>query len=118
MIRENDRDADIDLIEKDVKKGKAENYAQSKRSIMLIILIVVSILIFAIVITLLVGHFKYNWFKEKTKEIEQTNDITPKLSRIVNQINYFTEIKTINTRVEFTQGSPEYTEQKINTNFL
>ena len=117
MIRENDRDADIDLIEKDVKKGKAENYAQSKRSIMLIILIVVSILIFAIVITLLVGHFKYNWFKEKTKEIEQANDI-PKLSRIVNQINYFTEIKTINTRVEFTQGSPEYTEQKINTNFV
>ena len=117
MIRENDRDADIDLIEKDVKKGKEENYAQSKRPIMLIILIVVFILIFAIVITLLVGHFKYNWFKEKTKEIEQANDI-PKLSRIVNQINYFTEIKTINTRVEFTQGSPEYTEQKININFL
>ena len=118
MIRENDRESDIDLIEKDVKKGKAENYAQSKRPIMLIFLIVVFILIFAIVITLLVGHFKYNWFKEKTKEIEQTNDITPKLSRIVNQINYFTEIKTINTRVEFTQGSPVYTEQKININFL
>jgi hypothetical protein len=74
----------------------------------------VSILIIATVITLLVGYFKYDWFKEKTKAY----DIDPKLSRVLYQANYFTETKTINTRVGFTEGSPQYTEQRINTNFL
>ena len=116
MIRENDRDADMDLIAKDIKKDKED--VQSKRPIRLIILMVVSILIIATVITLLVGHFKYNWFKKITKEAEQAHDIALKLSRNVYQANYFTETKTINTRVGFTEGSPQYTEQEINTNFL
>ena len=112
-MREKDRDADMDLIAKDIKKDKEG--VQSKRPIKLIIFIVVSILIIVTVITLLVGHFKYNWFK---KETEQAYDIALKLSRNVYQANYFTETKTINTKVSFTQGSPEYTEQEINTNFL
>ena len=112
-MKEKDRDADMDLIAKDIKKDKED--VQSKRPIRLIILMVVSILIIVTVITLLVGHFKYNWFK---KETEQTYDIALKLSRNVYQANYFTETKTINTKVSFTEGSPQYTEQEINTNFL
>jgi len=116
MMREKDRDTEMDLISKDIKKDKED--VQSKKPIWLIIFMVVSILIIATVITLLVGHFKYNWFKKATKETEQAYDIALKLSRNVYQANYFTETKTINTKVFFTEGSPEYTEQKINTNFL
>ena len=113
MMREKDRDTEMDLISKDIKKDKED--VQSKKPIWLIIFMVVSILIIATVITLLVGHFKYNWFKKVTKETEQAYDIALKLSRNVYQANYFTETKTINTKVFFTEGSPEYTEQKINT---
>ena len=107
---------DMDSLETDLKqKDKGDDIIQSKRPIRLIILIVVSVLIIATVITLLVGHFKYNWF---TKEEQQTYDIDANISRDVYQTNYFTQTKTINTRVKFTEGAPEYTEQEINTNFM
>ena len=61
---------------------------------------------------LLVGYFKFNWFKNEMYKIDAN------ISRNVYQVNYFSETKTAKTKYSFTSGETEEKENVINTNFI
>lgn len=61
---------------------------------------------------LLVGHFKFDWFKS------EVYDIDAKISRNLYQASYYTETKIIKTRTSFTSGVDEEKEFSAYTNFM
>ena len=62
--------------------------------------------------TLLVGHFKFNWFKSEVYNIDA------KITRNLYQANYFSETKTVKTKNGFTNGVSKDYEATIYTNFM
>ena len=94
-----------DYVENEVIQPK------NTKKIKIAIALVASLTIIASVI-LLVGYFKFNWFKSEIYNIDA------KISRNAYQANYFSETKTINTRIGFTSGITQDNEQKIYTNFM
>ena len=94
-----------DYVENEVIQPK------NTKKIKIAIALVASLTIIASVI-LLVGYFKFNWFKSEIYNIDA------KISRNAFQANYFSETKTINTRIGFTSGITQDNEQKIYTNFM
>lgn len=94
-----------DYVENEVIQPK------NTKKIKIAIALVASLTIIASV-TLLVGYFKFNWFKSEIYNIDA------KISRNAFQANYFSETKTINTRIGFTSGITQDNEQKIYTNFM
>ena len=93
-----------DFVEKEIIQPK------SHKKLKIAIAIVASLAIIATT-TLLVGYFKFDWFKENY-------NIDAKISRNLYQANYFTETKTIKTKVGFTSGESKETEQILYTNFM
>ena len=87
--------------------GSPKNHTKIKK-----VTAIVCIIIIATIITLLIGHFEFNWFQNQTYKIDS------KLSRNIYQTNYFTETKIINSRVDFSNGISEAHEQKVYTNFM
>ena len=63
--------------------------------------ILVSTLLIAIISTLLVGHFKFDWFKKDEIKIDA------KINRSIYQANYFSEKKTTNAKFNFENGHSE-----------
>lgn len=63
---------------------------------------------------LLVGYFKFNWFKSEPDEY----DIDIKIQSFSNQVNYFTEKKTITSKVVYSSGEVDEKEQLVDTNFI
>ena len=57
--------------------------------------ILASTLVVITITTLLVGHFKFDWFKSNVYKIDA------KITRSIYQANYFKEKKTITTRFNF-----------------
>ena len=94
-----------DYVENEVIQPK------NTKKIKIAIALVASLTIIASAI-LLVGYFKFNWFKSEIYNIDA------KISRNAFQANYFSETKTINTRIGFTSGITQDNEQKIYTNFM
>ena len=94
-----------DYVENEVIQPK------NTKKIKIAIALVASLTIIASAI-LLVGYFKFNWFKSEIYNIDA------KISRNTYQANYFSETKTINTRIGFTSGITQDNEQKIYTNFM
>ena len=94
-----------DYVENEVIQPK------NTKKIKIAIALVASLTIIASV-TLLIGYFKFNWFKSEIYNIDA------KISRNAYQANYFSETKTINTRIGFTSGITQDNEQKIYTNFM
>lgn len=94
-----------DYVENEVIQPK------NTKKIKIAIALVASLTIIASAI-LLVGYFKFNWFKNEIYNIDA------KISRNAFQANYFSETKTINTRIGFTSGITQDNEQKIYTNFM
>ena len=94
-----------DYVENEVIQPK------NTKKIKIAIALVASLTIIASAI-LLVGYFKFNWFKNEIYNIDA------KISRNAYQANYFSETKTINTRIGFTSGITQDNEQKIYTNFM
>ena len=84
---------------------------KSHKKLKIAIAIVTSLAIIATT-TLLVGYFKFDWFKSEIYNLDA------KINRNLYQANYFTETKTINTKIGFTSGITENHEQIIYTNFL
>ena len=76
------------------------------------ITIISTILILVAATTLLIGYFKFDWFKKEIYKV----DIN--ITREVNQTNFFTEKKTINTRVALEENSYEENNYEINTDFM
>ena len=62
--------------------------------------------------TLLVGHYKFNWFQSEIYKIDA------KISRKVHQANYFSHIKKSNFNIGYVSGVKEKNENEIYTNFL
>ena len=85
----------------------------SKRKI-LIPLIAITATIALITTVLLVEYFKLGWFKANDEPYEF--DI--KIKSLPNQAQYFTEKKTVKSKVLYTSDDMEEKDQVIETNFL
>ena len=76
------------------------------------IAIIIGVLITAAVSVILVGHFKFDWFKSETYKIEAN------IQRSNFKANYFSEEKNMNIKVSFSNGQKEEKEFFISTNFV
>lgn len=76
--------------------------------------IIISLAVLVITTVLLVGYFKFNWFKSEPDEY----DIDIKIQSFSNQVNYFTEKKTITSKVVYSSGEVDEKEQLVDTNFI
>ena len=86
--------------------------AKKNTKVKIIIAIISTVLILAAIITLLIGHFKFNWFKNEVYNVDVN------IKREVNQASYFTENKKINTKIELTKDTYEEQNIEINTDFM
>ena len=66
----------------------------------------------AAVAVLLVGHFKFNWFRSETYKIDAN------IYRTNFQANYFLEQKDIEVAASFSNGQKEEKKVFISTNFM
>ena len=73
--------------------------------------IIVSTLLVTAVTTLLVGHFKFDWFKSDNYKLDAN------INRSVYQANYFSEKKTINVRFSYETGDIEQKQILVDSNF-
>ena len=94
-----------DIIEKELIQPK------NHKKIKIAISIIASLVIISTT-TLLIGYFKFDWFKNEIYNVDA------KISRPIYQASYFTETKTINTKMGFVSGISENHEQIIYTNFM
>ena len=76
------------------------------------IAIIASTLVLAAATTLLIGHFKFDWFKSDNYKIDAN------INRSVYQANYFSEKKTMTTKISLSDGHIEKKEYIIDTNFV
>ena len=74
--------------------------------------IIATTLVLAAATTLLIGHFKFDWFKSDNYKIDAN------INRSVYQANYFSEKKTVATQFVFTDGHIEKKEYILDTNFV
>ena len=94
-----------EFVEREIVQPK------SHKKIKIAVSIVASLVIIATT-TLLVGHFKFNWFKSEVYTLDT------KISHNLYQVNYFTETKNIKTKMGFVSGVSEDQEHSIYTNFM
>ena len=74
--------------------------------------ILASTLVVATITTLLVGHFKFDWFKSDEYKIDA------RINRSIYQANYFSEKKTITTKFNFEDGHAEEKKYIVDNNFV
>ena len=74
--------------------------------------IVAATLVLASVTTLLIGHFKFNWFKGEIYKLDAS------ISRKAYQANYFTEKKTVTTKFSFANGINQEKQYFLDTKFV
>ena len=78
----------------------------------LAVAIIASTLVLAAATTLLIGHFKFDWFKSDNYKIDAN------INRSVYQANYFSEKKTVSTRISFENGPTENKQYVLDSNFV
>ena len=76
------------------------------------IAIIAGVVMVAAVTVLLVGHFKFDWFKNETYKIDAN------IHRANYQANYFSEKKDMNIKVSFSNGQKDNKKFLINSNFV
>ena len=76
------------------------------------IAIITGAIMTAAVAVLLVGHFKFNWFKSETYTINAN------ISRAAYQASYFNEQKDVNVKISVSVGENVDKKFLINSNFL
>ena len=76
------------------------------------IAIITGVVMAAAVAVLLVGHFKFDWFKSETYKIKAN------IVRAAYQANYFTEKKDIEVKASFSEGQKNDKKLLINSNFV
>ena len=76
------------------------------------IAIITGVIMAAVVAVLLLGHFKFNWFKSETYKIKAN------ISRATYQANYFSEQKDLIVKASFTNGQNEEKKFLISSNFV
>ena len=85
---------------------------KNNTKVKLTIAIISTILVLAATITLLIRYFKFYWFKKEIYNVDVN------ITREVNQSNFYTEKKTVNTRIALEEGSYEEQNYEVNTNFM
>ena len=75
--------------------------SKNNSKVKLTIAIISTVLILAAATTLLIGYFKFDWFKNEIYKVNAN------LTREVNQANFFSENKKINTRIALTKDNYE-----------
>ena len=70
--------------------------AKSYSKVKLTIAIISTILVLAGTTTLLIGYFKFDWFKKEIYKVDAN------ITREVNQANFFTENKKVSTKIALT----------------
>ena len=76
------------------------------------IAIITGVIMAAVVAVLLLGHFKFNWFKSETYKIKAN------ISRATYQANYFSEQKDLIVKASFANGQNEEKKFLISSNFV
>ena len=74
--------------------------------------IIVSTLLVTVATTLLIGHLKFDWFKNDNYKIDVN------INRSVYQANYFSEKKTITSKFSYETGDVEQKEYFVDSNFV
>ena len=93
--------------------GKQRNtHSKNNTKVKLAISIISTILILAAITTLLIGYFKFYWFKSEIYKVDAN------ITREVNQANFFSETKTIKTRIALEEGAYEEQNYEVNTDFM
>ena len=111
---------DLPIPEKDKEKNPQEKkeiteenqviIKSKKKKYLIIGGIILGILIILTAIFLLVAHYKYNLFGSEIYKVAE-------VKRDLNSVEYFTETKTIKTKMAYTSGELEELENKIQTDF-
>jgi hypothetical protein len=96
----------VSLESKEILPSKANT------KIKITIAIVSSILVLAAITTLILGYLKFDWFKQEIYKVDAS------ITREVNQANYFTETKKINTKIALAKDKYEEQEYLVNTDFM
>jgi len=78
----------------------------------IVVALIASTLMIAVATTLLIGHFKFDWFKSDEYKIDAT------ITRNLYQANYFTERKTVSTKFTFETGDSEKKEYSVDSKFI
>ena len=83
----------------------------SKKRKIIYILAISSIALIIITTIILIGHFKFNWFKKASDEDdEEIYYLDAKIKSSVNQVDYFTEKKKIKSKIVYTSGESDEQE--------
>ena len=99
-----DKKEEILINEQEVVETKSSN------KIKYTIAIISSTLVIAAITTLLIGHFKFDWFKNDNYKIDAN------IKRNFYQANYFSERKTLNAKFTLPDGASQQKEYIIDTN--
>ena len=88
------------------------NERKPSQKIKYAIAIITTTLALAVVSTLLIGHFKFDWFKSNNYKIDA------QINRSVYQSNYFSEKKTVKTQFSLPSGTLEQKTYVLDSNFV
>ena len=99
-------------VNESIKPNKEEKplIKSKKKKYIIIGGIILGIIIIFVAIFLIVAHFKYNLFGSDIYQVA-------KVKREVNSIEYFTETKTIKTKMAYTSGELEEIDTLVETDF-
>ena len=86
--------------------------SKNSKKIKYAISIIASTLVLATVSILLIGHFKFNWFKSKNYKLDVN------ISRSVYQANFFSERKTSKTTISLTEDKIVEKTYYVDSNFV
>ena len=89
------------MMKEEILLKDSENVETKPNKLKIALSILASTLIVATITTLLVGHFKYDWFKSDEYKIDAH------INRSIFQANYFSEKKTINSKFSYDDFSEE-----------
>ena len=100
------------MRKEEVLLNEPEIVETKSNKVKIAIALIASTLMVAVVTTLLIGHFKFDWFKSDEYRIDAN------ISRNLYQANYFSERKTVNTKFTFETGDFEKKEYFVDSKFV
>ncbi len=104
------------MKEKDSNDFGKSFYSKKRKIIYILAISFIALIIITTII--LIGHFKFNWFKKASDEDdEEIYYLDAKIKSLVNQVDYFTETKKIKSKIVYTSGESDEQEQIVDTNF-
>ena len=92
--------------------GIEDEHPKSNKKKILIYSVSITLALALITTIFLFGYFKFGWFNN------DEYDLDIKIKSFANQADYFTEKKTIKSKVIYSSGDKEEKEQIVDTNFV